>query len=97
MTSAPVYGLSSHVSCQKSNSDLVTLIDRDRGVAYELNESASAIVAALSSGPKSRLDLVDRIATEFEGNGPDIEADLGDFLADFERAGLIARISLQPR
>ncbi len=95
MSIAPVYSLASHVICRRSQSQMMSIVDEGRGVLYELNEPASAIVEALRTGPKSSLELCHRIENMFEGNGPDMEADLGDFLADFERVGLIARVAVQ--
>jgi hypothetical protein len=47
MSESVKYSLSGHVVCRKTNTELRMLFDRERGVMYELNESASAIVEAL--------------------------------------------------
>ncbi len=90
MSDSVIYKLSDHVTCRATNTELRMLFDREKGVMYELNESASAIVYALSDAPQSHASLVERLQCEFEGD-TGIDADVTDFLADFEKAGLVCR------
>jgi hypothetical protein len=83
------YRLADHVTCRSTNTELRMLFDRQRGVMYKLNESASAIVYSFHEGAQSRASLIERLSCEFDGESSQIEADIDDFLEDFERVGLI--------
>jgi len=84
-----VFQLSDHVVCRQTSSDLRMLFDRQKGVMYELNETASAIVERLSGGPASIEALTESLCGEFEGPEHEIREDVENMLADFADAGLV--------
>jgi hypothetical protein len=67
------------------------LFDRAKGVMYELNESASAVVDLLGSEPRQVTDVIDILADRFEADPYEIEQDVLAFVDDFVEAGLLTR------
>jgi hypothetical protein len=67
------------------------LFDRAKGVMYELNESASAVVDLLGSEPQQVTDVIDILANRFEADPHEIEQDVLAFVDDFVEAGLLTR------
>jgi hypothetical protein len=65
------------------------LFDRAKGVMYELNESASAVVSQLTMDPQALDEIVDKLAIEFDAPRDEIEEDVQTFVADFTEAGLL--------
>jgi hypothetical protein len=91
MTQELTFTLGQHITARKTNTELRMLFDRTKGVMYELNESASAVVEALETGAKQRSALIDHLEAQFDAPREEIGADLDSLLADFEKAGLIVR------
>ncbi|CAM3954410.1 hypothetical protein NONI108955_01340 [Nocardia ninae] len=65
------------------------LFDRAKGVMYELNESASAIVELLSTDPMPVGQIVDTLCAQFEAPSEEIAADVQVFVDDFLEAGML--------
>jgi hypothetical protein len=78
-----------HVVYRTTTTDLKMLFDRDKGVMYELNETASSIVALLQASPQRPADLVDALSSEYAVSRDDITEDVGQFVADFLGAGVL--------
>lgn len=75
--------------CRKTNTALRMLFDRQKGVMYELNESASAVVGLLEREPASLDVLTSALVAEFAAPRDEIRADVEQMLADFADAGLV--------
>jgi PqqD family protein of HPr-rel-A system len=84
------YRLAEQVVSRQTNTELRMLFDRRKGVMYELNESASAIVEILEREAVTDEILVASLLTEFDAPAEEVEADVGRTLADFVDAGLVA-------
>jgi len=80
-----------HAVSRRTNSGLTMLFDRAKGVMYELNESASAVVDLLGSEPRQVTDVIDILADRFEADPYEIEQDVLAFVDDFVEAGLLTR------
>lgn len=65
------------------------LFDRSKGVMYELNETASAVVDLLTSGTGTTDELVSALVEQFEADPEDIRLDLLGMIEDFTTSGLI--------
>ena len=89
----PVVGksvaLKKHAVSRRTNAGLTMLFDRAKGVMYELNESASCIVELLSAEPVPVQALVENLAARFDAPTAEIEADVEQFLSEFEEAQLL--------
>lgn len=83
------YRLAEQVVCRQTNMDLRMLFDRGKGVMYELNESASAIVERLERQPGTEEDLTASLLDEFDASAEEVRADVARTLADFVDAGLV--------
>lgn len=81
--------LEPHAISRQTSAGLTMLFDRAKGVMYELNETASAIIAHLSAEPQACEEIVTMLAAEFEAPRNEIESDVRAFLADFTEAGLL--------
>jgi PqqD family protein of HPr-rel-A system len=86
---AQTVALEPHAVSRQTSAGLTMLFDRAKGVMYELNETASAIIAHLSAEPRAREEIVSRLAAEFEAPRDEIESDVQAFVADFAEAGLL--------
>ncbi|MBF6336807.1 PqqD family protein [Nocardia abscessus] len=83
--------LHTHAVARKTSAGLTMLFDRAKGVMYELNESASAIVGLLAEGPQGFGEIVEALTLEFDAAPEEIAADVTAFIADFTDAGLLKR------
>jgi len=83
--------LQPHAVGRKTNTGLTMLFDRAKGVMYELNESASAVVELLGAEPRRIGDVIDTLTERFEAEPAEIEADVLAFVEDFVEAGLLVR------
>lgn len=83
------YSLAGHVVCRKTDTELRMLFDRQKGVMYELNESASAVVELLEQEPASLEGLTAALGDDFDGPDEEIQSDIAQMLADFSGAGLV--------
>jgi hypothetical protein len=81
--------LKKHAVSRRTNAGLTMLFDRAKGVMYELNESASCIVELLSAEPVPVQVLVENLAAKFDAPAAEIEADVENFLSEFEEAQLL--------
>jgi PqqD family protein of HPr-rel-A system len=81
--------IADHVVCRKTNSELRMLFDRDKGVMYEMNETASAVIELLSQEPASTEELAQALEQYFDGPSGEIKDDIERLLADFTDAGLV--------
>ncbi|GAA2486590.1 PqqD family protein [Nocardia seriolae] len=81
--------LQSHAVCRTTTSGLTMLFDRAKGVMYELNESASAIVALLGTAPASVGEIVDALSAQFDAPEDDIAADVEQFIGECVEAGML--------
>jgi PqqD family protein of HPr-rel-A system len=88
-TAIRTVALESHAVSRQTSSGLTMLFDRAKGVMYELNETASAIVAQLTAEPQTCEEIVDKLASQFEAPADEIETDVRAFVADFAEAGLL--------
>lgn len=84
------FRLADGIVCRQTNDDLRMLFDRKKGVMYELNETASAVVGHLTAQPYSEDQLVERLTEEFSAPEDEIREDLSRLLTDFQDAGLVA-------
>lgn len=85
------YALAEHIVCRKTNSDLRMLFDRDKGVMYEMNETASAIIDFITHEPASADEVASALAERFDGPPDEIRADVKLLLTDFADAGLVSQ------
>lgn len=83
------YRLADHVVCRKTNTELRMLFDRQKGVMYELNESASAVAELLEREPASIEVLMTALMEDFDALPDEIQADIEQMLVDFTDAGLV--------
>ncbi|MBI1758785.1 MAG: HPr-rel-A system PqqD family peptide chaperone [Actinobacteria bacterium] len=83
------FRLADHLVCRQTNSELRMLFDRRNGVMYELNESASAVVALLSKEPATAETLSTELLDEFDGPADEVLADVDRMLSDFVEAGMV--------
>jgi hypothetical protein len=81
--------IAEHVVCRKTNSELRMLFDRDKGVMYEMNDTASAVIELLSQSPARPEELAEALAGSFDGSLSEIRDDVERLLADFADAGLV--------
>jgi hypothetical protein len=82
------FRLADHVVCRQTNTELRMLFDRSKGVMYELNESASAVVQLLGQGPATLETLTAPLLDEFDAPVEELQADVDGMLAEFVGAGL---------
>lgn len=90
--SGPVYQIAETVTCRQTNRELKMLFDRNRGVMYELNETASDIVTLLNEAPRDIDQIVHALAETYEAPVEEIRADAEQLINDFSEAGLIVPI-----
>jgi Coenzyme PQQ synthesis protein D (PqqD) len=83
------YRFDEHVTVRQTNSDLRMLFDRQRGVMYELNDTASSIVALLDGQSHSVDSLVTALGDEYDAPESALRADVEQFVSDFVGAGLL--------
>lgn len=74
--------------CRQTNTDLRMLFDRSKGVMYELNETASAVVSQLDQRAMTVAEIAQALSEEFDAPVDAISADVEVMLADFTSAGL---------
>ncbi|ONI91741.1 hypothetical protein ALI22I_07695 [Saccharothrix sp. ALI-22-I] len=84
------YELAEHVVRRPTTSGLTMLFDRRKGVMYELNETASAVVDLLAEGTDGNDELVTALAEQFDADPEEIRGDVQAMLADFTSDGLVA-------
>lgn len=89
---ASKFTLATNVVCRKTNSDLRMLFDRDKGVMYEMNETASAIIGLITREPASTEELTAALGERFDGPPDEIRTDVERLLADFADAGLVSQV-----
>ena len=85
--------LETHAISRQTSAGLTMMFDRAKGVMYELNESASAVVSQLTTEPQALEEIVDKLAIEFDAPHDEIEEDVQTFVADFTEAGLLRTCS----
>lgn len=83
------FALAEHVVCRHTNSELRMLFDRRRGVMYELNETASAVVDTLEGGAITAEALYSELLDAFDVSSDVLRVDVDRMLQDFRDAGLI--------
>lgn len=83
------FQLSEGVVCRQTGGELRMLFDRKKGVMYELNETASAVVGHLTANLTTEDQLVTALASEFSASEGKIREDVSRLLADFIDAGLL--------
>lgn len=83
------YELAENVVRRPTTSGLTMLFDRRKGVMYELNETASAVVDLLAEGTDSDDELVTALVEQFDADSEEIREDVRAMLADFTSDGLI--------
>ncbi|MFD9691783.1 PqqD family protein [Kitasatospora sp. NPDC059088] len=86
--------LAPHAVCRETTNGLVMLFDRKKGVMYELNESAAAIVRMFAAAPRVVEDMVVELAETFEGDREAIREGLSSLVSDFVEAGLLRDASV---
>ena len=65
----------------------------DLASIYSLNPVATTIWDAISC-PRSKLEILQVIASEFEGESAEIERDLETFLGEMESVGLVMAVRM---
>lgn len=96
MSDTRTYKLADHLVFRSTNSELKMLFDRQQGVMYELNETASRMVALLNEAPRSLDQLVAILLGEYEEQEDVIREDAKQFLSDFLHAKLLITVELEP-
>jgi Coenzyme PQQ synthesis protein D (PqqD) len=81
--------LAGHVVCRSTSGPLRMLFDRDKGVMYELNESASSIVGMLAEGSQTLDELLDALAQDYDAPHGTLAEDVTLLIEDFRSAGLV--------
>ncbi|KWX03435.1 hypothetical protein TH66_11020 [Carbonactinospora thermoautotrophica] len=81
--------LASHVVCRNTSGSLRMLFDRDKGVMYELNESASSVVGLLAERPQTLEELLDALTQEYDAPRNVLAEDVALLIEDFRNAGLV--------
>lgn len=89
MTSS--FALADNVVCRNTNSSLRMLFDREKGVMYEMNETASAVIELLAQQPATAEELAAAMDERFDASAGEIQADVERMLADFADAGLVTQ------
>jgi Coenzyme PQQ synthesis protein D (PqqD) len=89
-TVAKTVALLEHAVCRRTSADLTMLFDRVKGVMYELNESASAVVSVLTTEAQSVDAIVDQLLEQFEAPRNEVTADVLTFIRKFSEAGLLS-------
>ncbi|BCL16667.1 HPr-rel-A system PqqD family peptide chaperone [Micromonospora sagamiensis] len=85
------FAIADHVVCRQTNTDLRMLFDRQKGVMYELNETASSVVAILERSATTAEQISEELSEEFDAPRDEIRASVDEMLSDFENAGLVIR------
>ncbi|TFF34575.1 HPr-rel-A system PqqD family peptide chaperone [Mucilaginibacter psychrotolerans] len=78
-----------NITCRPTNLNLIMLFDREKGVMYELNETASSLIAILRDKPSSAREISAVLAADYDEDPSVIEAQVVEFLDDFAKSGLI--------
>ncbi|WP_169816345.1 HPr-rel-A system PqqD family peptide chaperone [Nocardia miyunensis] len=81
--------LQPHAVCRKTTSGLTMLFDRAKGVMYELNETASAIVEVLGPEPMEVDAIVEALCAQFDAPADEITDHVEQFIVDFVEAGML--------
>ncbi len=81
--------LEPHAVYRQTNAGLTMLFHRTKGVMYELNESASAVIDILSTGPQSWDEIIAALLNQFDAPREEIETDVRTFIDEFTEAGLL--------
>jgi PqqD family protein of HPr-rel-A system len=89
------FTLAEQVVCRNTSGDLRMLFDRGKGVMYEMNETASAIIDILTKSPASAEELGEILCQRFDGPPDEIQADIENLLADFADAGLVSEVEAE--
>jgi PqqD family protein of HPr-rel-A system len=98
MSDQSSYRLVSHATFRETTSQLKMLFDRERGVMYELNETASSILERLQHGQLGLDELVSSLTAEYSADESEIRRDVQQLLADFVDAGLlVVEPTMEPR
>lgn len=88
---ASSFALADNVVCRNTNSSLRMLFDREKGVMYEMNETASAVIDLITQQPATAEELAAALEERFDGPPEEIRADVERMLADFADAGLVSQ------
>jgi Coenzyme PQQ synthesis protein D (PqqD) len=83
--------LPAHAVSRKTSAGLTMLFDRAKGVMYELNETASAVIEQFGPEPRRVGDIVDALTAEFDADPGEIAEDVFAFVEDFTAAGLLIK------
>jgi hypothetical protein len=81
--------LPAHAVSRRTSAGLTMLFDRAKGVMYELNETASAVIELLGPEPRSVREIVATLSARFEADSGEIAEDVAVFVQDFTEAGLL--------
>ena len=69
----------------------IVVLDLTGAVYFGLNGTGAQLWKRLVDGA-SRQDLLDHLSSQADRNGPQLDTDLDDFLADLDRHGLLRRV-----
>lgn len=81
--------LAGHVVCRSTSGPLRMLFDREKGVMYELNESASTVIGLLAEQAQTLDELLDVLAQEYDAPLEVLMDDVTLLVDDFRSAGLV--------
>jgi len=84
--------LKPNVTSRPTNLNLIMLFDKEKGVMYELNETASSIISTLTSTPKNIEEIIEIIGKDYNDDKNQIAEDIKEFIADFITTGLLEKI-----
>ena len=83
------YAIAEHVNLRQTNASMRIMFDRNEGVMYELNETASAVMEILEKGSANIDSIAEAIALQFEGQLEDFKPEIDSLLKDFVGNGLV--------
>jgi hypothetical protein len=83
------FALAEDVVCRRTNSELRMLFDKRKGVMYELNETASAVVETLERGPVEAETMYAELQAVFDVPADVLREDVDRLLTDFRDAGIV--------
>jgi hypothetical protein len=83
------YELAENAVRRSTTAGLTMLFDRRKGVMYELNETASAVIELLGGGAATTDELVSGLAEQFEASIEEIRSDVLKMIEDFIKSELV--------
>lgn len=86
-----VYRVREGISFRSTRRDLIMAFDRDSGVMYELNDTASDVFRHID-GKRNFSEIVAGIGVEYEIEETEVATDIREILDRFEASGIIETV-----